>query len=283
LLGTLSVNAGTVKYLYHGDQQQTNLLATYSRLLITEEDTNNVPSYPSPDKNTWRYYAELPQIPTMDKTRALDILRFLLSEDPLLQQLGIHGGLNNGLYENIQQVVELTDSINNSKDPTKIHHLVISILDYLDGADYVLDDVPLGTPLMADTNLSRVPIIDIEQSQLITSFLARISTKLFNLKIPRGVTQATNTQANLINLALSSYIQTQLKKARQDAKQLVRMSDTQLLQPSSKSIMIDMQTQMHNAFDGHSDLATRQEQKGFSQLSADIQRLATFDITAYKS
>ena len=283
LLSTLPVNSGTVNYLYHSDQQQTNLFATYSRLLITEEDTNNVPSRPSTERNTWRYYAVLPQIPTAtDHTRVLDYLRFLLSEDPLLLHLGIHGGLNLQLYRNIQQVVELANSASKSSKSVFIRDLVISILDYLDGTSYVQNDVPRGTPLMVDQTSSKVPIIGSKLPQFVSSYLDRISDRLSSLTEFPDVTPATKTQAKQINLALSSYIQSQLEQARKDAKQLANLSDTQLLQPSSKSIMIDMQTQVNYAFNGQIDPATGQKQEGISQLSADIQRLATFDITVYK-
>jgi hypothetical protein len=97
-----------------------------------------------------------------------------------------------------------------------------------------------------------------------------------------GVTQQTTALANQINSALSKHVHKWLDQTRHDAKQLVNMSDTQLLQPSSKSTMIDMQTQVNYAFDGHIDLATGQEQEGITQLSADIQRLAAFDIVLYK-
>ncbi len=65
LLGKLSVRNGEMHFLYTGDQRHRNLLAIMSRLLITEEDTNTLPSIPSPDTGTWRYYAEFPQSSTL--------------------------------------------------------------------------------------------------------------------------------------------------------------------------------------------------------------------------
>jgi serine/threonine protein kinase len=283
LLGKLLSNTGSINYLYQGDQQQTNLLATYSRLLITVEDANSVPGHPSTDKHTWRYYAELPQIPSVTtKIGALDYFRYLLSDDSRLTQVNLHGGLNTRFYKNTQQVVAWTASISNSKDPAVIRHLLISILDYLDGAPYVQNDVPPGTLLLADPTLSQIPIIDVVQSQVTTSYLERISNVLASLISSSGVTPQTLALANQINLALSNRVKMWLDQTRQDAKQLVSMSDTQLMQPSSKSILNDMQTQVNYAFDGQIDLATGQEREGITQLSADIQRLATFDITVYK-
>ena len=278
LLGKLPVNPGIANLVYAGDQQQTDLLATYSRFLITEEDANSVPGHPSTDQSTWRYYAELPQTPsTTDKTTALDYLRFLLSEDLFLAPLNIHGGLNNRLYKSMQQVVGWADSASISEDPAFIHDQVINILDYLDGAPYVEQDVPPGTPLLADPTFSKVPIIDVETSQFVTSYLARMSNRLQSLEYSPGVTQETSTLANQIDLALTN-VQTWLDLVRQYAKQLVNMKASQLLQPSSKSILIKMQTQAQNALYGSTD----KEQEGIRQIYADIQHLATFNITLYK-
>ncbi len=275
VLGKLHVNSGSVTFLYPGDSQHTDLLATYSRLLITEEDLKSIPWYPSTGQSTRSYYAELPQKPNASG-KALDHLRFLLSDDPHLQQLGIDGGLISGLYKNMQQVVGWADSISNSNDPAVIRRLVISILDYVDGAPYAQEDVPPGTPLMVDPTLSQVPITSTEQSQIIPSYLARINDQLSSLIYSPGVTPETKVLAAQIKVALYNLEQTQLKQVRKDAKQLVNMSDTQLLQPLSKLIIIDMQTQAHNAFYGHIDA------KGITQLSAEIQSLATFDIALYK-
>ncbi len=147
---------------------------------------------------------------------------------------------------------------------------------YVDGAPYAQEDVPPGTPLMVDPTLSQVPISSTEQSQIIPSYLARINDQLSSLIYSPGVTPETKVLAAQIKVALYNLEQTQLKQVRKDAKQLVNMSDTQLLQPLSKLIIIDMQTQAHNAFYGHIDA------KGITQLSAEIQSLATFDIALYK-
>ncbi|HCI79908.1 MAG TPA: hypothetical protein DHW02_09465, partial [Ktedonobacter sp.] len=56
LLGALPVHNGSVHLFYPGDAQHTNLIATMSRLLITEEDSAVPPIAPSPDDSTWQYY-----------------------------------------------------------------------------------------------------------------------------------------------------------------------------------------------------------------------------------
>jgi serine/threonine protein kinase len=280
LLGRLTVHSGIVNFFYTGHLQHSNLLATYSRLLITVEETKNVAGHLSTDKNTWRYYAELPQTPTATaQSGALDNLRFLLSGDPLLKDKGILGGLNSVLYESMQQVVKCADNISNSRNSAVIRGLLICILDYLDGVPYVQNDVPPGTPVRADPTLSQVPIIDTAKSQLNSSYLTLTSNQLYNLTLtyPPGDKQEINL-ANQINAELSNHVQAQLDQARQDAIQLVNMSNTQLLQPSSRSILNNMQTQVNYAFYGGNI-----NQEGISQLFLDMQHLATFDISSYKN
>jgi len=57
----LPISHNQVNYLYTGDAQHTNLLATSSRLLITEEDTRLPPTIPNPDPSKRLYYVALPQ------------------------------------------------------------------------------------------------------------------------------------------------------------------------------------------------------------------------------
>jgi eukaryotic-like serine/threonine-protein kinase len=60
-LGQLAFNNGTLNLFYPGDALHSNLLATNSRFLITEEDAAVPPTSPSLDPATWVYYAEFSQ------------------------------------------------------------------------------------------------------------------------------------------------------------------------------------------------------------------------------
>jgi hypothetical protein len=84
-LGQLAYNSGTLNLFYPGDATHSNLLATNSRFLITEEDASAVPTSPSLDPNAWVYYAEFSQIkpvPTNPKSYSVyDHIRHLLSDD----------------------------------------------------------------------------------------------------------------------------------------------------------------------------------------------------------
>jgi hypothetical protein len=64
--------------------------------------------------------------------------------------------------------------------------------------------------------------------------------------------------------------------------QLVKMSNKELEQPSSLSLLNDMASQALDAFAGRIDPSTGEVQEGVIQAHYNIQRLATFNITAYK-
>jgi hypothetical protein len=69
---------------------------------------------------------------------------------------------------------------------------------------------------------------------------------------------------------------------RQDAKQLIAMSDTQLLSSDTLTILNDMMAQAFYAYVGQFDPSTGKVQAGAVQIHYDIEHLATFDITQYK-
>ena len=95
ILGKVPVNNGAIHFTYSGDGQHTNLLASMSQFLITEESASITPNVPSPDLNAWRYYAALPQTPAQGQTYSLlDHLRHLLASDPTLKSFHLQGGLD---------------------------------------------------------------------------------------------------------------------------------------------------------------------------------------------
>jgi serine/threonine protein kinase len=107
LLGKIAVERGVAHFFYGGDSNHSNILATTSRFLITEESASITPGVPSPDLAAWRYYAELPQTPAPGQTYSLlDHLRHLLAKDPTLETLHLHGGLAFWGYSNTQKIQE---------------------------------------------------------------------------------------------------------------------------------------------------------------------------------
>jgi hypothetical protein len=304
LLGALPVHSGTAKYLYHGDHQQTNLLATYSRLLITAEDTNNVPSFPSTDKSTWRFYGELPQTPSSTGSQhlsALDHLRNLLFEGSELHLLGIHGGLNIQLLGHTQKVWEWASSAKeswgNPEEVTLIHSMVVRILDYLDGAPQIhkevnpgtslsvnlllKEDVPSGNSFLVDKVLAGVPLVNNTPNDGFPSYIARTAHELTRLMYSQVGKPEISAIASKDSKALFGHVQIWLESVRKDAEQLVNMTGAQLLQPSTQIILRDMSTQANYALVGLIDPTTNEVQSGVVQIYDDIQLLAIFDVIPY--
>ena len=113
-LGQLAYNNGTLNLFYAGDAVHSNLLATNSRFLVTEEDASTIPTSPSLDPHAWVYYAEFSQIkpvPTDPKSYSLyDHIRHLLSDDPKVKAAGLTGGLDIWLYRNTEKILEWAGS-----------------------------------------------------------------------------------------------------------------------------------------------------------------------------
>jgi hypothetical protein len=289
LLGKLRIEAGHVDMLYKGDRAHTNLIATMSRFLITEEDANKTPTAPSLDQHTWRYYAEIaqtvPNIPGRNFS-ALIHLRHILYEGPILSKWGIHGGGAIQLLRNTQKILEWSESARDAwgSDPAFIHRQVVRILDYLDGSPYVQQDVPPGTPLLVEPRLAQVPLITVVQGQDVPSYLSRIHDHvgpLGNEREAPGLTPAKHALARQVDLGLA-HEQQWLSRVRQDARQLVMMDDAQLLQPAALSLLNDMRVWANIAFVGQRDPATNEVQWGAVQLWYSIQQLATFDVKVYQ-
>jgi eukaryotic-like serine/threonine-protein kinase len=285
-LTKLNVNQGKVHYVYPGDRQHDNLLASYSSLLITEEDTNNPPITPSLDSSTWRYIAALPQKPnpadTVNHYSVLSHLRHLLSGDPTLDGLGLHGGLGIWLVRNVEKVQAWAGSARDywaTKDAVLMRNQLIRILDYLDSATYVGQDVQLANPVIV--GLAQVALLELDQNQAPPGYLLHITRHLRGIS---GDPEATSDQRNLASKITSDLdIVTQLlTQVRNDAKQLVNLPDAQLLTQNSLSILNDMASQALYAYAGQLDPATNNVQDGVIEVYYHLASLASFEITQYK-
>jgi serine/threonine protein kinase len=286
LLGKVSVNHGTTHFLYSGDDQHSNLLAVASRFLITEESASIAPSIPSPDLSTWRYYAELPQKPAPGQTYSLlDHLRHLLAIDPTLEALHLHGGLNIWTYRNTQSIQNWAGSARDGwskKDFALIHRQVISILDYLDGTKLVQQDVPSGTPILANQQIAQVGLLEIKPGQSgPPAYLYHIALHLDGVLSSPGSTPYQRNLATQINTGINN-VNGWLGQLRHDAIQLARMKDAQLALPSSLALLNDMVTQSTNAYQGRNNPATGQQQIGVAQIYRLVQLLAAFEVKPYK-
>ena len=284
LVGTLNVSNGSARLRYPGDAQHDNLLASYSRFLITQEDSNPTPIAPSADTHAWLYYAELPQTKShADNFSLLDHVRHLLAKDPELDPLHLPGGLEIWLYRNTQSVQQRAAKAKNcwqSKDAACVQHDVIRILDFLDGKNSVQQDVPHGTPLLIDSRLVSVGLLELDPNQNPPGYIYHINRHLQGIVQAPGATAGQKQTASQIDTGLNVLSQT-LQKVRSGAKQLVAMSQDELLSNNALSLLTDMTTQADYAFNGQRNGNTNQMQGGAAQIYRNSQRLATFDVTTY--
>jgi eukaryotic-like serine/threonine-protein kinase len=294
-LGPLSVNNGQVTLSY-SDPRHNNLLANYSRFLITEEDANQQPAVPSLDANTWRYYAAFSRTPNpadLKHYSLLDHLRHLLSQDPKLRGVGLTGGLDIWLFRNTTKILEAAGSARDAQkvcaaNPSKactdgMLRQVARILDYLDGAAYVqTENIPpdiQGSTLLINPTIARVALLEFDPiHQEPPGYLAHIGTHLQEISQISSATASQHALAIQINQAINN-VQGWLDAVHADASKLIHMSSTQLLQPDALTILNDLFTQANNAFVGQIDPNTNNVKDGVVQIHYNIQSLATFDIT----
>ncbi len=141
------------------------LLGVTSLFLITEDDAHHPTNNPLLDSSTWRYYTEIPSVPSpTDKLHfsMLAHLRHLLVESPELSVRGLHGGLGFWFVRNTQAVSGWANSARDAwhnKDAVTMRDQVIRILDTIDGASFVQTDVAAGTPLLADSRTVQVALL----------------------------------------------------------------------------------------------------------------------------
>ena len=288
-LGKLPLNHGTVDFSYPGDSDHTDLLASNSRLLITEEDADVPPNTPSLDSKTWRYYAQISQIahslgPNAPKYSLYDHIRHLLAEDPTLKAVGLTGGLDIWLYRNTQKILEWSGSARDSWQTKStgsgqfIRRQLTRILDYLDGVVYVQQDLP-GQPLLVDPTIAKVALLTFDiQRQNPPGYLYHIGSK--HLHEITQLPEATDGQRALavqINVAVNN-VDFWLHIVRTDAVKLYTMSDDQLFGDDGRTLLDDLAAQANNAFVGQINPRSNQVKEGVVQIHYNIQRLATFDI-----
>ncbi|MGZ3630862.1 MAG: anti-sigma factor [Ktedonobacteraceae bacterium] len=277
---------GNVQFLYK-DAQHSNLLATTSRLLITEENRGSAPTHPSSDHRMWRYHAELPQKASASgasQPNALSAIRALLYQEPHLSQVGIHDDLNIQFLRNMGKIQEwifsakdVTESWGNH-DAGFIHRQIVNVLEYLDGTNAVQADVPPGTPLRAD---SPIPLIDVAPNQGSSSYIGLIHEQLTNLMAAPGVTPRMHKLALESDQALTAHVQLELIQVRMLAKTLVFMPEAQLLSPPAQALLSSMMVLANVAFIGQLDQTTNEPQPGVVQIFYEIQSLAAYDIKPY--
>jgi hypothetical protein len=295
-LGRLVVDHGNVHLLYRSPQH-SNLLATESRILITEEDATTMPTIYSPDYQAWKYYAELSQAPSpQDKLHftMLDHLRHLLSDSPELTTRGLRGGLDMWLLRNTQKVWEWSNAARDywRNSPDLLHREIVRVLDYIDGEAYVQQDAPaVGPTLLVDPHDAQIALLGPHpgeaeppgytfDGEVPPGYIYLVPNHLSGTVFSPDATPDQRALAAQIHIE-SDKVQGILEKIHQDAKQLVVMDTTQLAQPSTLTLLDDLVTQTQLANNGQTDPMTGQSKGGVLWICNNIQRMATFDLKPY--
>jgi len=260
-LRSLVFNNNTLALFYPGDAVHSNLLATNSRFLITEEDAAVPPTSPSLDPNTWMYYAEFSQkLPSsanpmstpassmsrptdsmstpassmsMSSFSLYDHIRHLLAAAPALQAVGLTGGLDTWVYRNTQKIVEWSGSARdflkyrNTSSSRFIHRQLTRIMDYLDGAKFVQKDLP-SQNLLANPVYSKVGMLTFDpQTQDPTGFLYEMGAHLYEMSLLPETSAEQKALAIQINQAINE-VNLWFKTMHEDIMKLFPMTDAQL-------------------------------------------------------
>ncbi len=284
LLGTLHILKDSALLTYTSPTH-TNLLATYSRFLVTEQTANEAPIIPSLDPATWRYTGSIPDTPTPGDANhysLLSHLRHLLAKDPTLEGIGLSGGLDIWLYRNTGKILEWSsaardDWAGGQSALALMRRQIDRVLDYLDGAAFVWRDVPPDTPWLVDPQAGRIGMLELEQGQNPPGYLAHIDFHLVGYTHSPGVTADQKRLANKIDGMLIA-VTALLWKVHGEAATLAKMSDTALLSPQALSLLNDMEANANDAFVGQPDPATGTVQGGVTEIHDELQRLSTIGV-----
>lgn len=288
-LGAFTMKNGHVSLAFSGNGTHSDLLASYSRFLVTEEGAGTPPPNPSLDPSTWRYYAAFSQVKNPGAQYSLiDHVRHLLAQDPKLQAVGLTGGLDTWLFRNTLKILEEAGSVRDAQKVGTVasaqfmRRQLVRILDYLDSTQYIQrENLPADvSPVQVEPpSVVRVALLEFdEQNQNPPGYLKHIGNHLREIILVPGVTSEQKALALQINNDINN-VQGWLTAVHKDAAQLVQMSDAQLMQPEALPILDDLFTQANYAFVGQVNPNTNQVREGVSQIHYNIQRLATFDIT----
>lgn len=285
LLGQLTVNNGVIDFSFPGDQLHSNLLATNSRFIITEEDAGSPPLNPSLNPGTLLYYAEFSQVPdpTNPKHYSLyDHIRHLLSDDPKVKAAGLTGGLDIWLYRNAQSILEWAGSardLQKSGNVALIRRQLARIIDYLDGTYYNQHDLP-GVNLLVDPTVAKLGLLTFDTALQVNNpgYLYHIGTHLRDIAALRQADALQKALAIQISQAINA-VNGWYQTMRADIMQLYQMSDAQLLGSQGRPLLDEVATLANDAFVGQIN-SQGQVIDGVVEIHYAIQRLATFDIKA---
>jgi hypothetical protein len=290
LLGVLPVTADHAQLTYT-DPGHRDLLATYSGFLVTEEPAAQLPLTPSLDTRTWKYQARIPSIPVPSDIHHFSLLshlRHLLAQDPDVESIGLHGGLNLWLYRNSLSIVDEANSARDywqGKATAFMHRQVVRVLDYLDGFNYIGLDVPFidpitggETPFMIDRKLGAIGLLTFNQKQVVPGYLMHISLHLDGVINSPGVSASQKTLTIQLDTTLTQVIAPLFQRVHDDAARLVKMNGAQLQTQAALGLLNDMATSANAAVSGPVDPATGTVGKGVTWLHAALEQLAVVTV-----
>lgn len=284
LLGQLTMNNGVAVLSYPGDAAHTDLLATYSRFFVTEEDATTPPVNPSQNASALRFYAEFSQTPNPadpEHFSVYDHIRHLLADDPKVKTAGLTGGLDIWLYRNTQKILEWAGSARDAQrtgSTVFIRRQLTRILDYLDGTYYIQKDLP-GQQLLVNPTIAKIGLLTFDAAnQNPPGYIYHVGKHLREITSLPQSTQEQKILGQQINQALD-VVNIWLHKIRDDALRLYAMNDTQLLGNDGRTTLDEMTALANDTFVGQIS-PQGPVLDGIVQIHYDIQRLATFSIQA---
>jgi hypothetical protein len=213
----------------------------------------------------------------------LDHLRHLLVEDPDMANLGAHGGISLWTKDNIRKVLEWANAargIGVPQNPDIMHRQFIRILDYLDGATYVKQDLPAKSPFLVDQVGGHFGLLTIHPNADPPGYLQEMAMHLEEMVSSPGTTSSERTLAEQIDAALSQ-VQANLDQARQDAIKLVNIPEGQLQSAASTNLLDDLVEQVNNSYTGLYDPQTGARTQGITWVCDQLQHLATYEVQSY--
>ena len=286
LLGKLNI-VNTKAQLTYRHPQHEDLLVSYSRLLITEQDANAAPSLPQLDTSSWKYRGSIPDIPTPGDEQGYSLLshiRHLLAKDPILSSLGLSGGLDIWLYRNVGKIFEWSNAARDdwaSNNTDLLRRQVDRVVQYIDGQGYAWRDLPHHTPWLVDGKAGRPGLVDYDTAQDEQgppSYLSHVRLHLNGMVNAPGHNDAQQQLASKIDFTLTK-IEAVLKQVRTDAVQIAKMSNTQLKGQDALALLNDMQVNASSAYIGQTS-ETAGSVPGVVWIHNTLQQFAQMTIVA---
>ncbi len=297
-LGTLVVSNGVAMLAQpYMDPQHANLVAQFSRFLVTEEASNPAPQSPSLDTKQWRYYAAIPQNPpttdcqgVINQLSVLCHLRHLLSGDPELAQVNLRGGLNYWFLNNVEEMQKWAREAVDHSNPVDVRHKLVNILYILDGRTCIAQDIQQHGAAGVDNSpddgslasIAAIPLVSCALTPNVPSYLEHIHNHLNAMIQSPGVLSGQVALASQVGTELNT-INAWLMEVQSDARQLIGMNDDQLMQSQGQSLRNQLDTLATNVLSGGTDAESGQLEKGVASISDQIQQLAVMNITSYSA